>query len=535
MGEPGAQPTTDLERNDGVGQSLHRVKTIRARSVAMLFIMPFTQANLDGASGQTPATGKRVSGSPRFTRVEIGSIATDRASTGGVSWVDYDDDGDVDLFVTNGYDVSAEEPTPQKNKLYKNNGDGTFTSVTTGPLVTDDGFSSGSTWGDYDNDRDLDVFVSNQRGQENFLYRNIGDGTFQRVSGAPFGTDKGSSFASSWVDVDNDGHLDLFVANGGLSALESNFLYRSNGDGTFTKITDGDIVTAATKTGGAVWGDYDNDGDADLFVPNNNEADVLYRNDGNFTFTAMPTSVIEDDHRYSMAGAWGDYDNDGNLDLYVGNMYGQANTLFHNKGDGTFERVQTDPPVLDGGSSYGASWSDWDNDGYLDLLAGNWGAAPAVYLNESGRRFVRADAGDLGSQIAVASSIAWGDFDNDGDVDVYIGSWPNSPGPGERNMLYRNEGTARSWLKVRLRGTKSNRSAIGGRLTLRARISGRLETQIREVVAHTGWRSQNDLAQHFGLGDAKNVEEIVVRWPSGTTTRHANIRANQMIEIVERP
>ncbi len=530
-----AQAKTELARNDGVGQSLHRVNKIRARSAATLFIMLFAQANLDGASGQTPTTGKRVSRSPRCTRVKTGSIATDRASTGGVSWVDYDDDGDVDLFVTNGYDVSAEEATPQKNKLYKNNGDGTFTSITTGPLVTDDGFSSGSTWGDYDNDGDLDVFVSNQRGQENFLYSNNGDATFQRVTGAPFGTDKGASFSSSWVDVDNDGHLDLFVANGGLSALEPNFLYRGNGDGTFTKITDGDIVTAEAKTGGAVWGDYDNDGDADLFVPNGNKPDVLYRNDGKFTFTAMPTSVIEDDHRYSIAGAWGDYDNDGYLDLYVANMYGGANTLFHNKGDGTFERVHTGPPVVDGGHSYAVSWSDWDNDGYLDLLAGNWGAAPVPYLNESGRRFVRADAGDLGTQIAVASSIAWADFDNDGDVDVCLGSWPNSPGHDERNMLYRNEGTARSWLKVRLRGTKSNRAAIGARLTLRARIHGRLETQIREVVAHSGWRSQSDLAQHFGLGDAKNIEEIVVRWPSGSSTRHTNIKANQIIEIVESP
>ena len=325
------------------------------------------------------------------------------------------------------------------------------------------------------------------------------------------------------------------LAIAGNSALEPNFLYRGNGDGTFTKITDGDIVTTATRTGGAVWGDYDNDGDADLFVPNGNKPDVLYRNDGNFTFTAMPTSVIEDDHRYSIAGAWGDYDNDGYLDLYVANMYGGANALFHNKGDGRFERVHTGPPVVDGGHSYAVSWSDWDNDGYLDLLAGNWGAAPVPYLNESGWRFVRADAGDLGTQIAVASSIAWADFDNDGDVDVCLGSWPNSPGPDERNMLYRNEGTARSWLKVRLRGTKSNLAAIGARLTLRARINGRLETQIREVVAHTGWRSQSDLAQHFGLGDAKSIEEIVVRWACGTTTRHANIKANQMIEVVESP
>ena len=143
--------------------------------------------------------------------------------------------------------------------------------------------------------------------------------------------------------------------------------------------------------------------------------------------------------------------------------------------------------------------------------------------------------GDLGAQIAVASSVAWADIDNDGDVDVCIGNWPNSPGPKERNMLYRNQGTPGSWLKVRLRGTKSNRSAIGARLTLRARINGRLETQIREVVAHTGWRSQDELTQHFGLGDAKSAGELVVRWPSGTTTRHTNIRANQKIEIVESP
>jgi len=238
---------------------------MRAHYPALALVPFLLLVACQGDAGPSSPSGDPVLS---FTRVEVGAPVIDAASTGGVSWVDFDDDADLDLFVTNGYDVSATEPEPQRNRLYRNLGDGTLEPVTAGPLAEDDGFSSGSTWGDYDNDGDLDVFVSNQNDQRNFLYRNDGRGGFARVMQGGPAEDGGHSYSASWLDVDNDGLLDLWVANGGLSHSGPNFLYRNEGAGSFVRITEGEIVTEDGRTGGAVWGDYDDDGDLDLFIPN---------------------------------------------------------------------------------------------------------------------------------------------------------------------------------------------------------------------------------------------------------------------------
>jgi len=487
---------------------------------------------------QVPATGSDPGGTLRFSRITTGPVATDAASTGGVSWVDFDADGDLDLFVTNGYDVSAENAEPQKNRLYRNDGGGTFTPVKSGALAEDDGFSSGSTWGDFDNDGDIDAFVTNQRDQDNFLYRNAGGGTFERVQQGDPVTDGGHSYSASWVDLDNDGWLDLWVANGGLSHASANSLYRNSGDGAFARVEAGEIVTNTGRSGGAVWGDYDDDGDLDLFVPNltygpDPSDNALYRNDGDWNFVRVTEGLLVNDGMPSICAAWGDVDNDGDLDLYVGNLFGWTNLLYLNEGGGRFSQVTDGSAVADGGATYAVNWADADNDGDLDLLVVNWGAAPVLYLNEGQGSLVRASGGDLGAAIAYGANVAWGDYDADGDLDVYLGNWPNAPGPGEPNQLFRNDGAGGNWLDVRLSGTASNRTGIGARVTVRASIDGKNVTQVREVAAHTGWRSQNSLLQHFGLGDAAEVESIEVRWPSGTLDRLTAVDANQVIEIVE--
>jgi hypothetical protein len=173
----------------------------------------------------------------------MSGVTTDHASTGGVSWVDYDGDGDLDLFVTNGYDVSAETPVGQPNRLYRNEGNGIFTLVINGALVSVQTISLAHTWGDYDNDGDLDVFIANQQDQTNELYRNEGGGEFVAITDVPQVNDGGHSYSAAWVEVDGDGWLDLFVANGGLSHAGPNGLYRGLGDGRFEKITEGGIVT----------------------------------------------------------------------------------------------------------------------------------------------------------------------------------------------------------------------------------------------------------------------------------------------------
>jgi hypothetical protein len=467
-----------------------------------------------------------------------GPVATDRASSGGVSWIDVDGDGDLDLYVANGYDVSAEEPVPQPNRLYLNDGSGALTAVDSGPLVEGREFSSGSTWGDFDNDGDLDCFVANQQDQDNSLYRNDGGGRFTRLDDVPPSNDGGHSYAASWADVDGDGWIDLYVANGGMSHTGANFLYRNLGDGRFERITDSPIVGDESASCAVAWADYDDDGDVDLYVANTRtdpavNADALWRNDGGWRFERITEGDVAEDRGPSSASIWGDVDGDGDLDLFVATMYGLANRLYRNDGGGVLVLLESAPLSVDGSFTYGADLQDWDNDGDLDLLLANWGAAPSLYLNDGRGDFELARAGDLGRVIAHGASVASGDLDADGDLDVAIANWPNRRGAAEANHLYVNGGVSGHWLRVRLVGTVSNRSAIGSRITVTARIAGGLRRQIRDVSAATGFRAQSEPAPQFGLGDAEIVDEVAVHWPSGIRTRLENVQIDQEIEIVE--
>ena len=229
-----------------------------------------------------------------FVRVDAPPLTSDRASTGGVSFVDYDLDGDADLFVTNGYDVSAPEPAPQGNGFYDNM-DGRFVASRISVLTDLDGFSSGSAWADLDNDGDIDTFIANQRDQENFLLlqevSEEGVRRFDRHDQGPFSSDKGWSYSVAAADADNDGLVDIYVSNGGLSHSGVNFLYRNTGDAGFESVSDTAPVTDDQPSGGASWGDYDGDGDADLVVANRSAPEsgvfklALYRNEGGMRFT----------------------------------------------------------------------------------------------------------------------------------------------------------------------------------------------------------------------------------------------------------
>jgi hypothetical protein len=474
----------------------------------------------------------------QFERADISGVTTDHASTGGVSWVDYDGDGNLDLFVTNGYDVSAEAPAGQPNRLYRNDGNGGFLEIANGVLAFSKGISSGNTWGDYDNDGDLDAFITNQQDQNNLLFQNEGDGNFVSVDDEPQVIDSGHSYAATWVDVDGDGWLDLFVANGGMSHLGKNSLYRGTGNGHFEKITEGDFVTDEAATCGIAWGDYDNDGDLDLFLANQGftppaNNNVLYRNDGDWVFARIEDLPVVSDGQPACAATWVDIDNDLDLDLHVTTMYGLANLLYLNDGTGALTPVEGSPLTLDGGHGYGANWEDYDNDGDIDVVVANWGAAPDFYSNDGHGKFARSRPGALGGSIQYAGAIASGDFDADGDVDVLVGNWPNNPGSGELNSLYRNRGEGGHWLRIRLVGTTSNRSGIGARVLLTSRPDVETVIQMREVTAQMGFRGQSDLSPHFGLGSADEALSIEVRWPSGKVSTLVDVAADQIVEVVE--
>ncbi|HMB92565.1 MAG TPA: CRTAC1 family protein [Rhodothermales bacterium] len=464
----------------------------------------------------------------RFTRITDTPLVTDRASSGAVNWIDFDGDGRLDLFVPNSYDVS-QEPVSQANRLYRQGEDRQWTVI---PSAMDDaGFSSGSAWADYDNDGDLDAFIPNQRGQDNLLFRND-DGTFaaQPEAGLAHG---GASFSATWADIDRDGWLDLFVANGGLSGREPNFYYRNQRDGTFARITEQPAVTDTLQSTGLTFVDMDLDGDSDLFI--DGPAPQMYRNDGTGTLVPAPEArfVAERPLLFGTLGsAWGDYDNDGDFDVFMAYGYGEQARLYRNEGAGQFTRVIDDLITHEGHNATNAAWADLDNNGWLDLLIAPWGAPVVIYLNDHGH-FTRILAGDLGRVPSFASSLATGDYDNDGDLDVIVGHWPNHPGPEEENHLYRNEQTEGNWLQLDLEGTDSNRSAIGARVVAMIEVEGEVITMSREVRSLQGWRSQHSLTVQLGLGAAQQVQEVRIFWPSGHEQRLVDLNANQRLHIRE--
>jgi hypothetical protein len=503
----------------------------------------FIAAVFAGAAVAAPSADSAAAGERMFVRVDAPPLTTDRASTGGVSFIDYDRDGDADLLVTNGYDVSSEEPAPQENVFYENAG-GRFETREIGGLTDLDGFSSGSAWADFDNDGDLDTFIANQRDQENFLLlqetSEEGARRFRRHGDGPVAGDHGWSYSVSAADADNDGFVDLYVSNGGLSHSGVNFLYR-NVDGTrFESVTDIGPVTDDQASGGASWADFDGDGDQDLVVANRSAPEsggyklALYRNDGGMQFTRMDAAALPEDAAYPMSVAWGDVDNDGDPDLYAASLYGLANELYENLGDGTFRKRDGGRATTDAGSSYAATFGDLDNDGDLDLVVANWGGSSEIYLNDGAGYFDQVSSGAFRRTIHYGSSLALGDYDLDGDLDVLIGNWPNRPGKGlEENVLLENRYAEGNWLRVSLEGVASNRSAVGAKIELYLRQDGQVKRQVREVSTHAGWRSQGELAQHFGLGDATGVEKLVVHWPSGAEQTVSVGSVNQTLSIRE--
>jgi hypothetical protein len=453
-----------------------------------------------------------------FTKITTGAIVNDGGNSFGCSWGDYDTDGDLDLFVTNG--------GSQSNFLYRNNGNGSFTKVTAGVIVNDGGDSRGSSWGDYDKDGDLDLFVANAVVQSNFLYRNDGNGSFTKITSGTVVNDGGNSFGCSWGDYDNDGDLDLFVANGG---GQSNFLYRNDGNGSFTKITSGTIANDGGDSQGCAWADYDNDGDIDLFVANAIvQSNFLYRNDGNGSFTKITSGTIVNDGGNSFGCSWGDYDNDGDLDLFVTNGGNQSNFLYRNDGNGSFTKITSGTIVNDGGDSRGSSWGDYDNDGDLDLFVANDIQSNFLYRNDGNGSFTKITSGTIVNDGGTSQGCAWADYDNDGDLDLFVAN-----ADGQSNFLYSNNGNTNRWLIIKCVGKVSNTSAIGAKVKVRATVNGTSRLQIREIAAQTGYLSQNSLNAEFGLGNAATVDSLKIEWPSGKKQVFTRVATNQFLVISE--
>ncbi|MBX7151510.1 S8 family serine peptidase [bacterium] len=464
----------------------------------------------------------------QFTRVTTGSIVTGGGNSYSSNWIDYNNDGFQDLHVVN---------YGENDFLYKNNGDGTFTSITNSGITQDGGAGSYSaSWADYDNDGYVDAMVVNaDENGNNALYRNNQNGTFTKITGQiDHGAAKQYSVAGAWGDFNNDGFADLFVANEGFIVNrygKQNFLYY-NQNGIFTRSTQPLIANDTTWENSVSLVDYDNDGDTDVLTTNWPYPNILYTQTSANQFTRMFLGQgIPNDY---WSSNWADYDNDGDLDVFMTGLSQVSlnpNKLFRNDGNGMFtELVDAEMAKHRAYFSIGSTSGDFDNDGDIDIYVANTkdfvgGPDPGFFfVNEGGMQFKRIESSVITSEMIVGHGCSFVDVDRDGDLDLFVAAGtddhndPDNP-ISNNNLLFLNNGNAYHWMSVRAVGETANRSGVGAHIRVKATINGHSVWQLREVQSLTGYASQDGFEIHFGLGDATTVDSLVIDWPNTNHTR----------------
>ena len=476
----------------------------------------------------SPTTQATISATVWFTDVAVEMNATASGYGTGVAWGDYDGDSDLDLYVVN----LGSGGGGQANVLLRNDGD-TFTDVTAEAGVGDAGPGVAAAWADVENDGDLDLFVSNRPGN-NALYLNGGDGQFQNVSISAAVNDLyGMGEGAAWVDDDRDGLVDLYVANySGVSPPNNqpNRLFLNLGDVQFEEVADQRQVAHMGNGEGIAWADFDNDGDPDLYIANASGLNVLFQRQDYGTFDDVTGQMhVPGGPGSSYGAAWGDYDNDGWFDLYVAQQ--GTNRLYRNLNGADFADATADAGV--GGShwSLGCAWGDYDNDGDLDLHVANatiagYDPGDVLYRNEGGDPIAFSDVTAVTGMTNTldARGSAWGDYDGDGDLDLYV----VNQGAGQPNRLFRNGGSASHWLQIVPIGYISNRAGIGVRVV--ATSDG---DQMREISGGSGFASQDSLPAEFGLGDWEGTVDVTVQWPSGRQSSLTGLVADRTITVTE--
>lgn len=465
-----------------------------------------------------------------FEETSFADITTTPSASRSANFIDVDGDGWDDIFFSNG-------PTAgQNNMLYRNNGDNTFSTITTDDIVMDNDRSDGASFADVDNDGDLDAVVvtygRNGVGRKNYFYRNNGNGTFTHEPANAIGIPLTYSEMANWIDLNNDQFLDAYITNSVVS--RRNLYFENQGDGSFEIVTGQSITNETLASRSINWIDYDGDGDCDLFVANENNANnSLFRNDGPNNFTQITNLSITQNGKNSAGSSWADVDNDGDFDLFVANWDGQNNQLFINE-NGTFVEQANSAIAAETGSSFGSAFADVDNDGDLDLLVCNayfsGQETNSLFINDGAGTFTKDTTSSLATHQGYTFGCAFGDYNNDGWLDVILANTLNE---NQSNSLFKNTGSGNSWIKIRCVGNPSNASAVGAKVRVRATINGNEVWQTRQIEAASGYCSQNSYTTHFGLGNATNVSEVSVVWPSGALETFSNLEANNTYLAIE--
>lgn len=446
--------------------------TVRSHGVAMVDVNGddnldlFTTAVFNGVSELFVGDGAGA-----FTNNVTLPLTQSGGFSEGVSWADYDNDGDLDCFIAN---------HNQNNQLFRNDSN-QFTEITTGEIVNDGGASRSGVWGDYNNDGCIDLYVTNQAGQANFLYHNKCDGSFQKMfNSGPLVTDQKNSIGCAWSDLDYDGDVDLVVGNHD----ESNSVYRNDG-GTFVSIDTCAIALAPLNQWyhGISIIDIDNDRDFDVFIGNYGQENLLYRNEGNFHFVPVISTDVTSLTGHSTGSVWFDYDNDADQDLFVSNDLNQPNWLYENDGFGGLTLV-VGSILLNLHDSRAAVTGDVDSDGDQDLYVANEFTENYLFLNN----------GNANNWINIR----------------LVGAGM----PSQMNGI-------------------SSRCAIGAKVSLKANINGSDLWQVQEITGQTGYLGQGGLNAEFGLADATIIDSVIVEWPGGLVCYYENVGINQHVVYEE--
>jgi len=471
-----------------------------------------------------------------FNEATWSILGNESTASRGVAWGDYDNDNFPDLLVANTMNNS--------DFLFKNNTKGDFIQIVEGEQVTASGWTEGVSWADYDNDGDLDIFYTTQFGRPNELFRNEGDGVFKKVMAGDLTANNSSSTSACWCDYDLDGDLDVYVverdgANDGL--------YNNDGLGNFKKVTKDKFSYSGGDGRTCAWGDINGDRYPELYVGNFLDKTIdkptkgfnfYYANNKNGTFSKIENSIITSERNLTYGVSFIDYDQDNDLDLFLTNIgLSDLNILYQNNGLGNFIKANTIITKTESRPSKGHTWGDFDNDGDLDLFIANGteGTTPKeimnfLFLSNGNGDFELVKNGAIVNTPTISAGTAWADYDRDGDLDIFVSNWGNST---EKNSFYRNDLYNTNWLEISLKGTKSNIYGIGAKVRLKIIKEEKEVWLTRWLLPYTGYASQNEPIIHFGLGNVKEIEEIEIYWPLGIVDRIYQVKANQFLKISE--